>query len=541
MSERKISVVIADDEERICRLITALGEWEALGMEVIGTAANGPEALKLLSEKPTDILITDIRMPGLTGIELIEQARELSPAIRFVIISGYAEFTYAQQAIHFGVEDYLLKPINKNQLNETLQRIAGKLLGEEARKQELTQKEELVESRILEVRNSLIRDLLIDHTKRLTKEELTEKYDFRGQGEIYCFLLVKLDIARKVAGEMDGDSELAAGEAFLWEKVRTILSTQLKELAPQRILYLQNHLLYGLLNFREKDEEAVREALRNSVNQFGSLKGIFRSGRLFLALGSSVRYTEDLGRSLESAEKAVGERLLKGEGRLLTLREGRSTLYEKKPLDAYSKMTSAALENYDEEGLLQAARSLWEEGTGTEGICGYELLALIKQAGYMLVMRLDLPDGMGRLTEYYRECDNCSTASQLLEALERFSSSLLTSVMQSREDDTLRAIRQAKRYLANHFSEQITLEEVSEQSGLSAPYFSTLFKKETGTGFAKYLMGLRIDAAKEMLRESNLSVAQICQRVGYNDVKHFTKVFEQTAGIRPAVYRKLYG
>ena len=228
MDQRKISVVIADDEERICRLITALGEWEALGMEVIGTAENGPAALKLLSEKTVDILITDIRMPGLNGIDLIEQAKSVSPATKYIIISGYAEFTYAQQAVHMGVEDYLLKPINQGQLNEALQKISGKLLGEEAREKELKHREELFRTRVSEVRSDLIKDLLMDPAKRLTFQDLAEKYDFHSQGEYYCFICIKLDITRNAdlseKRENGKGEEFSAGEAFFWEKVSFLLS-----------------------------------------------------------------------------------------------------------------------------------------------------------------------------------------------------------------------------------------------------------------------------------------------------------------------------
>lgn len=94
-----VKLVVADDEERVCRLIVALGNWEELGIKVVGTAANGIQALELIRKEKTDILITDIRMPGLNGLELIEKVREISPDIKIMIISGYANFEYAQNAL----------------------------------------------------------------------------------------------------------------------------------------------------------------------------------------------------------------------------------------------------------------------------------------------------------------------------------------------------------------------------------------------------------------------------------------------------------
>ena len=125
-----LKVIIADDEERVCRLVQVLADWEALGMEVAGTASNGLEALELVKKIRPDILITDIRMPGCYGLELIQHAKEELPQLEIVIISGYAHFEYAQSAIKHGVGDYLLKPIQKQELMATLKKPQLLLLDE---------------------------------------------------------------------------------------------------------------------------------------------------------------------------------------------------------------------------------------------------------------------------------------------------------------------------------------------------------------------------------------------------------------------------
>lgn len=122
-----IKVVIADDEVRICQLILALVDWEALGLKVVGTAHNGLEAIAMVRTLQPNILITDIRMPGCSGLELIDQVKRDDQSLEIVIISGYAHFEYAQQAIKYGVGDYLLKPISKTELTATLQKLAGRI------------------------------------------------------------------------------------------------------------------------------------------------------------------------------------------------------------------------------------------------------------------------------------------------------------------------------------------------------------------------------------------------------------------------------
>ncbi len=118
-----LKILVADDEEKVCQLIIRLVDWEALEMEVVGTASNGFEALEKIRDVSPDVVITDIRMPGLDGMELIRQARLLNGELAFVIISGYRHFEYARTAIKYGVSDYLLKPIKKEELTATLSRI----------------------------------------------------------------------------------------------------------------------------------------------------------------------------------------------------------------------------------------------------------------------------------------------------------------------------------------------------------------------------------------------------------------------------------
>ena len=115
-----LKIMIADDEDKICQLIYKLIDWSSMRMEVIGIAHNGIEALDLAKEYHPDIAITDIRMPGLDGLEFIEKAKEVDPNLEFIIISGYQQFEYAKKAIKYGVSDYLLKPIKKEELIGTL-------------------------------------------------------------------------------------------------------------------------------------------------------------------------------------------------------------------------------------------------------------------------------------------------------------------------------------------------------------------------------------------------------------------------------------
>lgn len=340
MGDEILKVMIADDEERICQLIEALIDCDALHMEVVGVAHNGLEACDLVKERKPDILITDIRMPGYSGLELIEKIKGNEEDLEIIIISGYAHFAYAQTAIKFGVGDYLLKPINREELTGTLQKLG---------------------SRIRERRQRAI-----DH---------------------------------------------------------------------QRI--------------QQKSEADIRLFRTNLLN----------------------RLTEE---------------------------------------------------------------NAWRPSVE-------ELREIVYSAAGLFLSQVEVKNRADAIKDFEEGCSLCGSIDGLFERLCSLQRAYVEEMKGRHEADTVRPIRMAKQYIQNHYSEPITQEEVSSAVGLSAAYFSALFKKVEGEGFAKYLIGVRIEQAKVLLRETNIPVSRICQQVGYNDLKHFTHTFEKATGVKPTVYRKMYG
>ena len=177
-----IKVVIADDEVRICQLILALVDWEALGLKVVGTAHNGLEAIAMVRTLQPNILITDIRMPGCSGLELIDQVKRDDQSLEIVIISGYAHFEYAQQAIKYGVGDYLLKPISKTELTATLQKLAGRICAQRKNAEDEAQQKKKTQKDVALLRENLISDLLDQKNRKISIGEAAGAVRSAGAG-----------------------------------------------------------------------------------------------------------------------------------------------------------------------------------------------------------------------------------------------------------------------------------------------------------------------------------------------------------------------
>lgn len=465
MGIETLKVMIADDEERICQLIEALIDCDALRMKVVGVAHNGLEACELVKSLRPDILITDIRMPGYSGLELIEKVKESEENLEIIIISGYAHFAYAQTAIKFGVGDYLLKPINKEELTGTLRK-----LGEKIRSRRRMEEDQ---QRIWQKSEADIRLFRMNFLSRLTEEsawnpsleELREKYYLHAGEGIFQGFLVKVDC--------EG--------------------------------------------------------------------GIFGPVMFTAALASAAKDPGGLPESVSQASLIIEDRLLKGTGKLLERVPAASAIHEQNILEKYVRQIVHAIEVMSVEESEEAAAQMRQTILEVRDVKGFEVRELIYSAARLFLSQVDVKNRAETLKDFEERSSVCGSMDELLARLTSLQKEYVEEMSRKHEADTVRPIRMAKQYIQNHYSEPITQEEVSGAVGLSAAYFSVLFKKVEGEGFAKYLIGVRMEQAKILLRETNIPVSKICQQVGYNDLKHFTHTFEKTTGVKPTVYRKMYG
>ena len=180
-----LKILIADDEDRVCRLIEKLIDWEHLDISLVATAANGIEELELIQKYEPDIVITDIRMPGMDGLQVIERVVQMERHVNFIVVSGYKQFEYAYNALKYGVEDYLLKPIHKEELNKILAKICAARLEKEKQVSdyELMEKEHKLSQEIIQ--NKFIATLLTQENRDVVDLAMAnEKYHFSFSGPV---------------------------------------------------------------------------------------------------------------------------------------------------------------------------------------------------------------------------------------------------------------------------------------------------------------------------------------------------------------------
>lgn len=533
-------VIIADDEDRICQLIYKLVSWETLGMSVVGIAHNGIEALDLIKTHTPDIVITDIRMPGYDGLELIGKAKEHSLSIEFIIISGYQHFDYAQKAIKYGVMDYLLKPIKKEELVTTLTKMRERYL---ERSEQLSNEEKMklnLKNNTDKLRIGFFNEILSQRVKRFKEisiEMINEEYKYEFLEGYFQIITIKL-------GGIE--QPYYSNVKFLEEKIIHIIKHCLQEYCYDCECFFEANLCYCIINYKGDNKKSIRKQCKVLLDEIILQKDIFENMECTIGLGVAQDNIQNIGDSLRTAIWAYEQRLVLGTNRIIEYDfASPSQLADSKLFYDFNKEMNLALERLDKNAVISAIRFLREGIKNRPETNGHEIIQMTKEVCnlYLFFMRNNkflVEEDNTFFEDYCMGIDNCGSIHQLFHYLTTTITSSLEKVIEDKKCLDTKPIREAKSYIQENYMNPVTLEELSNYIGFNATYFSSLFKKDTGYTFLEYLSETRMNKAKQLLKETNFSIAVICEQVGYKDIKHFTKTFAKYTGLKPNEYRKLY-
>lgn len=533
-----IKVIIADDEEKVAQLIFNLVDWRALEMQVMGIAHNGVEALLLAEKYVPDLIITDVRMPGCDGLSLIRQVKQKYPSVDFIIISGYRHFEYAQSAIQYGVSDYLLKPIKKDELTLTLQKMREK---HQKRNEQFSQQEQLrlrIEEEREDLRISLFSALKNTTYQAKTPEELNDIYGYHTRTGIFQILLIKID----------GEYDLIHGDGLrvIRQKTGAALLETFEGICFDLQLAFTDTTVQVFLNYESEKSAEIRRQMRTALDAIRVQNSIFSDMVFTGAIGPPDESPAMLADALKMAQHTLASRILRGAGGLLDVQpETGENIDALSLLSETIKALQTALEVMDKEALNTALHSFAKKIKENTALSGDNILYLVSGAcqAYLTLARslgIRLADTEMIYEEFESRLDLCSSLDEVIECLSQTVSITFSAAMQTKSEEEGKPVRSVKQYISIHYSKAVTLEQMAEMAGFNASYFSTLFKKETGQTFSEYLQAVRIERAKDLLRETDSPIARICEEVGYSDLKYFSATFRKLTGIKPGEFRKLY-
>lgn len=306
MQNKKWRVLIVDDEFRIGRLIKKLIHWDEFALECVDVVDNGGTAFEIIqSDRCPDVVITDIRMPKINGLELIAMTREIHKNMKFVVISGYKEFEYAHQALQYGVEDYLLKPVNEEELNRVLKKISDELTVQ----WRLEREHQILKETISQSRHIIKRDFLKNIIETEEPEEVDDRVEF--QGEIYRGMDIKLDY-------IDYNKKDKKQDKLTITRVEEIVERILKVDTEEVLLCEKENLhIYCLFNYDFSKKKNIKNSINDILIEIEDYLMGFEQYEVSIGIGMERKEFAEIRFSIKEAHRAVGNRIKQGVGRVI--------------------------------------------------------------------------------------------------------------------------------------------------------------------------------------------------------------------------------
>lgn len=527
---RMRKVLIADDEIKVGQLVKRLIQWDRLGLTCIGLVTDGQTAYeKILSESP-DIVITDIRMPVLTGLEMIQKASEQGVKCHFIVVSGYKYFDYAQKALKYGVEDYLLKPIDEDELNRQLQKIVTEEEQREDKQQQVDQIEKKLEDSKYLRHKEFLRQILSQKQENIDAANT----EFGLQLENKCF--------RGLTFKLDRDIDVAENTQqmqFVLRKIMQKAEDAFSACTIDLIAAVQsNHSVQVLLNYFQTEQENIDNRITDFFNELSDYLENFQHYRITVGVSSEVESFEQISTAIEMSKEAAASRLFKGNGRRIEYCQEPHTLFSPKDFQNEYEEFAKAVETMQPDACQYQIHKCFRLASD-KALFASEFYAMglwLLRSTYDILEIADTFD----VDVQQEVLENLSTVADLRDYVIRQVQQLIKESRSERENRERKPVLEAIAYMKEHFTEKITLEDVAATIGFNTNYFSELFKKETGENFSNYLLGIRMEKAKQMLRDTKIPVYEIGESVGYKDAKYFSQQFMKVVGVKPAEYRKLY-
>ena len=529
-----MKVLIADDEPNICKLIKNLVDWDSLDLELVGFAYNGDESYDMITTHLPDIVITDIRMPGRSGLNIIRDCLEQNLDIKFIIITGHSEFDYARQAVKYGANDFLLKPLNGEELSEALKRII-KRLSDASEKEQVIEKK-LENSRTL-LRNSLMSSLF--HREFIAKdysiETLNDEFGFHFKEGILLPAICKLYVNGKKTSHTN----------IIHTQMKAIVEKELQPISTDLCVYEKGLSLICLFNFPEYQFNEFQSTLQYTLDILLSLITPYNLYQVVLGTGAATQTITKLQASFLQAVCASESLLCLGGNRIINGTNTETRLLNSAliPIEEPNKTLKPIIELLDIEKFPEILRKEFRRQMPDTTLYPYSINAYIRKFVAALLRDILMIHKIksSQLSNEQTIIANVIQCLSLEEAENKLTKVFgqILEELQANSTDR-KAIKIAKNYIEQNYDRRIRLEDVAEKVFLTPAYLGILFKQETGQNFSDYLITVRLDKAKEMLKDIRLNINEISEKVGYKDIRYFSKLFKSIVGVKPTQFRQMF-
>ena len=529
-------IMLVDDEEEVRKNIIRKINWEDAGFEVIGDAENGKDALEKIEQNEPDVVLTDIRMPYMDGLSMAEVIRQTYPSIKIVIFSGFDEFEYAKKAIKLNVIEYILKPVNVEELTAILKKIKKNLDEEIEQKRNVTLLRESYIKNLPTIREHFLNDLIHGGMDQETISEKLKEYD------------IDIDHAEKwVTAVIHLEPEGKVDKAVSLHQERELIPISVQKLIEEKLegqyRFTMFHSAFETVLIAAVDRQNTKTGLVAILGDICKETKKILEVSVTIGVGESCSSLTEVGRTFHSAVNALGYRAITGTGGLIYIRDVEPAGQEKLQFD--SRMEAeliAAVKFGPEEKIRETVNMI--VGRMEETRVHYRqyrayLLAVLNALTQMSQQYdLQIDTIVPEERDYFDLISKVENTEYIRSCLTEAAIKMNKAMVEERTNTTKNVIRDAKQYIQENYQDpDLSVEKLCRHLHMSPVYFSTMFKKETGQAYIAYLTDVRLNKAVELLMTTEDKTYIIAEKVGYPEQNYFSYVFKKKFGISPTKYR----
>jgi two-component system response regulator YesN len=516
-----MKVFIADDEVNVRQGLKNIINWNQLGFEICGEAGNGLACLEgILSEKP-DLVLLDIQMPKMQGIQVAKNAREQGYTGKIIILSGYSDFEYAKSAIPYGIDFYLLKPIDEDELSDAVSNVYKALMKER-------QEKGLVEQYFNKAKGSILKDIIFGKLKRYEFDE-NQQAEFNQLG-----------------------LNVSSYQIILIENVSQYENHHESEIDIHNLFHLPSHEMKDIDQIVIDDTNVLfikGDSLINRVAK--SIQGIEKEevaikGKVFMVAGKVVASLTDIHDSYNQCMDIMEQRFFLSKGKFIIheseYKSDKEIIYDitEEESSRYHDQLYKCIESYNRSGIKDTLDKMQYNL-----VHSHHDIDSIKNfiTGIFLHIKHDVKHD-------YKKCDiQFESNTVIIATIQKMN--FLYEVIDYVEDQMIQIIKaignstcesilsDILHYIDLNFRKNLKLETIAAVFGYNSAYLGKVFTKNMGENFNSYVDKVRINYAKELVLEDRLKVYEIAEDVGYKNLDYFHRKFKKYVGYSPAEYRKM--
>ncbi|MEK8132813.1 response regulator [Paenibacillus filicis] len=534
-----MKVLLVDDKESVVQGIHKHIPWDQLGVERVELAYDGAEALEKDRELQADLIITDIRMPNMDGIELMERLRSVRREARFIVLSGYDEFDYAKQAMSLGASEYVLKPVDIKTLSQLIDKELGEIRKQREHDEQRQQFQRKMQASLPALRQQYLTELVLFRDHRLHR--LQDKWSFAE-------IPVKPSSFGLLVAAIDGFADIAEHPVQEVELTRFIVENIIRDCLSEWGTGIAFYSEWGRLTLLVNYEAAQEEKeIKLGLLQFADYcrLAIERNSKLTVTIGVSSLCPElkDLPGGYSQACEAIEHVYFFGGNQVVHYEDLVAYRYRLQRT-AYPVVEEQELLTRVKRGqpeLIEAGIDPFFQSLHRQGGTPHDIrLACLQLSAvlYRLLHDMGLDDELsGAARHTWKEAFENISLAELRAHMLKLSEEAAQQVRLWMKAGTKNIAEQARQYVAEQALSVITLPLVADHVGVSPNYLSSLFKKEAGMTFVEFITELKLSKAKEWLIDPHVPIYEIAERLGYNDRRYFREIFKKKTGQTPSEYR----